>query len=112
MRLQRPALHKRGILTIAELANVPAGRVVRVAGWPISAQRPPTAKGMGFAVIEDETGRVPVALPPQLAAELQRTIRDARYLVVVGRLERVRWYRSVLAVQVYAVHHPARTTTV
>jgi len=112
MRLQRPALRKRGILTIAELANVPAGRVVRVAGWPISAQRPPTAKGMGFAVIEDETGRLPVALPPQLAAEMQRTIRDARYLVVVGRLERVRWYRSVLAVQVYGVHHPARTTAV
>jgi DNA polymerase III alpha subunit len=112
MRLQRPALRKRGVLTIAELANVPAGRVVRVAGWPISAQRPPTAKGMGFAVIEDETGRLPVALPPQLAAEMQRTIRDARYLVVVGRLERVRWYRSVLAVQVYGVHHPARTTAV
>jgi error-prone DNA polymerase len=96
LRLQRRALQRRGIRTIAELAEIPAGRVVRVAGWPISAQRPPTAHGMGFVVLEDETGRLPVALPPKLAAEMHRVIRDSRVVVVAGRLERVRWYRSVL----------------
>src|SRR5262249_30088915 len=80
------------------------GRVVRVAGWAISAQRPPTAKGMGFVVLEDETGRLPVALPPWLAAELYRVLRGAEaaggVVVVVGQLERVRWDRGVLACEI------------
>jgi error-prone DNA polymerase len=97
MRLLRRELRRRGVRTIAELETVAEGRVVRVAGWPISAQRPPTAKGMGFLVLEDETGRLPVALPPRLAAELYRAIRGSRAVVVTGRVERVRWYRSLLA---------------
>jgi error-prone DNA polymerase len=72
---------------------------VRVAGWPISAQRPPTAKGMGFIVIEDETGRLPVAVPPQLAEQMYRRIRHARVVAIAGRVERVEWYRSLLAMQ-------------
>ncbi len=55
MRLLRRELHRAGMRPIAQLARVPEGRVVRVAGWPISAQRPPTAHGMGFLVLEDES---------------------------------------------------------
>jgi error-prone DNA polymerase len=44
MRLLRRELRRSGIRAIAELAQVEAGRIVRVAGWPISAQRPPTEK--------------------------------------------------------------------
>jgi len=85
--------------TIAKhaLKDIPAGRVVRVAGWPISAQRPPTAKGMGFLVIEDETGRLLIAVPPQLAEHMYRRIRQARVVAVAGRVERIHWYRSMLA---------------
>jgi error-prone DNA polymerase len=103
MRHERPLLDRRGILRIADLAGVTEGRMVRVAGWPISAQRPPTAHGVGFVVLEDETGRLPLALPPILAADLRHTLRDARYLVAVGRLERVRWYRSLWAFQLIGV---------
>jgi hypothetical protein len=48
-------------------------------------------------VLEDESGRLPVALPPQLAAQMYRVIRGARALVITGRVEHVRWYRSLLA---------------
>jgi error-prone DNA polymerase len=97
MRRLRRTLRRDGVRAIAELADVPAGRVVRVAGWPISAQRPPTAKGMAFVVLEDEGGRLPVAVPPRLADDLYRRLRDARAVVVAGRVERVHWYRSLLA---------------
>ncbi len=97
MRLLRRELRRSGVRAIAELVDVAEGRVVRVAGWPISAQRPPTAKGMGFLVLEDETGRLPIALPPWLASELYHTIRGARAVVVTGRVESVRWCRSLLA---------------
>jgi error-prone DNA polymerase len=104
MRHYRLMLDRRGVLRIADLAHVAEGRLVRVAGWPISAQRPPTAKGVGFVVLEDETGRLPLALPPTLAAELRSTLRDAQYLIAIGRLERVRWYRSVWAFELMGVH--------
>jgi error-prone DNA polymerase len=96
MRLLRRELRRAGMRPIAQLAHVPDGRVVRVAGWPISAQRPPTAHGMGFLVLEDESGRLPIALQPRLATQMHRVIRDARTVAVIGRLERVRWYRSLL----------------
>jgi error-prone DNA polymerase len=103
MHLLRRELQRRGVRAIAELALLPEGRMVRVAGWPISAQRPPTAKGMGFLVLEDETARLPVALPPRLAREMHRVIRGSRVVAVVGRVERVRWYRSLLAADLFSV---------
>jgi len=103
MRYRRRELRRSGVRAIAELAEVPAGRIVRVAGWPISAQRPPTAKGMNFLVLEDETGRLPIALPPQFAAELHRVIRRAPVVVVTGRVECVRWYRSMLGLALQGI---------
>jgi error-prone DNA polymerase len=99
----RRSLRRRGILSIADLTHLPAGRVVHVAGWPISAQRPPTAKGVGFLVLEDETGRLPTALPPRLAQGMHRVIRSSRVLCVAGRVERVDWYRSLLAIRLDAI---------
>ena len=61
-----------------------------LAGWPIYAQRPSTATGVGFVVLEDETGWAQLELPPTLAADLRRILRDTRYLIAVGHLERVR----------------------
>ena len=76
---------------------------MRVAGWPISAQRPPTAKGMGFLVLEDESGRLPVALSPRLAERTRRVVRLSQVVLVTGRVERIRWYRSLLGQDVRAV---------
>jgi len=104
MRLLRRELGRRGVRAIAQVAEAAPGRVVRVAGWPISAQRPPTARGMGFLVLEDETGRLPVALPPRLAAQMYRAIRGRRAVVVTGRVESVRSYRSLLAIDLSGVH--------
>jgi len=103
MRHYRRLLDRRGVLRIADLAQISEGHVVHVAGWPISAQRPPTAHGVGFVVLEDETGRLPLAMAPALAAELRRILRDAHYLIAVGRLERVRWYRSLWAFELNGV---------
>jgi error-prone DNA polymerase len=97
MRLRRRQLRHRGIYAIAELASVPEGQITRVAGWVISAQRPPTANGMGFLVLEDETGRLSVAVPPRLALQLHRLVRETQEVIVRGQVERIRWYRSVLA---------------
>ena len=52
---------------------------------------------MECAVLEDETGRLPVTLPPWRAAELRPLLLGVGMVVVVvvvvvvGRLERVPW---------------------
>jgi error-prone DNA polymerase len=103
MRAERRNLRRRGVRAIAELAEVADRQVTRVAGWVISAQRPPTAHGMGFLVLEDETGRLPVALPPRLAAQMHALARGGCPLIITGRVERVRWYRSLLATSIEQV---------
>ena len=82
----------------------PQGTSSRVAGWAISAQRPPTAKGMGFLVLEDET-RTPARRPAaaRVAEQMHRVLRDARVVDVAGGVERVRWYRSLLGYDLRAI---------
>jgi hypothetical protein len=101
-RCRSAATESGGAVGAESGRDVPEGRIARVPRWAISAQRPPTAHGMGFLVLEDETGRLPVALPPPLATQLHRLQRDARVVVVMGRVERVRWYRSLLGAALHA----------
>ncbi|HEY1390317.1 MAG TPA: DNA polymerase III subunit alpha [Ktedonobacterales bacterium] len=88
LTFHRKALRNAGFLTLAQLKQVKTGRRACVAGLVISAQRPPTAKGMGFIVLEDETGRVQVALPPPLAETLRPAMAESRILAVAGGVER------------------------
>lgn len=75
-----------GATTIYDLGQHRDGERVLVAGAVISRQKPPTAKGMGFLILEDETGRLPTALPPQVWDRFTVALR-APALLVEGRLE-------------------------
>jgi error-prone DNA polymerase len=97
LTFQRKALRTAGFVTLAQLKQVKTGWRVCVAGLVISAQRPPTAKGMGFIVLEDETGRVQVALPPPLAETLRPALAESRILAVAGRVERSAGHITLLA---------------
>jgi error-prone DNA polymerase len=96
MTFRRRWLTSVGVVAIARLVDVSEGQRVIVAGKVISAQRPPTAKGMGFLVLEDETGRVQVACPPGVADTLRLVLVESRFVAVLGRVERLRWHRSLL----------------
>ena len=80
-------------------ASVGAGRLPPLSGGcSAKAMRvTETIGGSSPVDLEDESGRLPVALPPRLTEQLQRVLRAARVVEVVGRVERVRWYRSLLA---------------
>jgi error-prone DNA polymerase len=86
LALQRPHLQKLGATSISDLFSMPTGTRVLVAGAVISRQRPPTAKGFCFVILEDETGRLPTALPPQNYEKFERVLREPG-LLVEGRLE-------------------------
>jgi error-prone DNA polymerase len=86
LALQRPHLQKLGARTIAELFALPTGISVLVAGAVISRQKPPTAKGFCFLILEDETGRLPTVLAPQNYEKFERVLREPG-LLIEGKLE-------------------------
>lgn len=98
--LHRSYLEHLGVTPIRELlAMKPGGRVL-AAGSVISRQRPPTAKGMCFVILEDESGRLPTAITPPLYEKVYREVREPA-LLVEGILEgsgvgQVGDYRSIL----------------
>ena len=88
LELLRPTLNSRGATAAAELATTRHGTQVSAAGLVIARQRPQTANGITFLLLEDETGTLNVIIPPALYDTHRTTIRTEPLIVVEGRLER------------------------
>jgi hypothetical protein len=88
LRLLRSGLTERGIVSSADLDDLPHGAHVRVGGIVVARQRPGTAKGVVFLLLEDETGTVNVIIPPKVYARDRLTVRTEPLVVVEGALER------------------------
>jgi len=85
--LLRPHL-PAGIVPLAELAELPDGLRVRIAGLVVCRQRPGTAKGITFLLLEDEHTLVNVVVYPDLYDERRHVVRGEPFLVIDGRLQR------------------------
>lgn len=85
--LRRAELAAVGVLRAAEIATAPAGRRIRVAGVVTHRQRPPTAGGVTFLSLEDETGIVNVVCSRGLWRRYRVLARTSKALVVRGILE-------------------------
>jgi error-prone DNA polymerase len=86
--LLRPSLTARGARSTAELATTDHGIPVIVGGLVIARQRPGTANGITFLLLEDEHGTLNVIVPARLYDTNRATIRTQPLVVVEGRLER------------------------
>ena len=62
-------------------------RRVRVAGLVVARQRPATAKGILFMLLEDEHGTINLIVPPQVYAKHRMVARTGPLLCARGRLE-------------------------
>jgi error-prone DNA polymerase len=86
--LLRDELKAKGMVTSEELRHLRHGAPVRIGGLVVARQRPGTAKGVCFMLVEDETGTVNLVVPPNVY-ERDRTVVRAEPLVVAeGVLER------------------------
>lgn len=72
----------------SDLERLPHGMTVTLAGLVICRQRPGTAKGITFLLIEDETGLVNVIVSRRLYERHRPLVRGVPFLVVNGRLEK------------------------
>jgi error-prone DNA polymerase len=92
----RPELED-GLARSSELARIADGTDVRVAGMVVARQRPATAKGVVFMLLEDEAGVVNVIVPPPVYERCRLAVRTASFALVGGRLERRENVMNLLA---------------
>jgi error-prone DNA polymerase len=95
LALLRPHLPER-TLSSDELAEVPAGRFVAVAGMAVARQRPATANGVVFMLLEDEFGQMNLIVPPAVYDRFRPLVRAEPLLLARGRFERVGRNQNVL----------------
>ena len=88
MTLLRPHLSPR-VLSSVQLAEAPHGRRVTTAGMTVARQRPSTANGVVFMLLEDEHGTFNLVVPPPVYERHRAVVRGEPLVLVHGRLERV-----------------------
>jgi error-prone DNA polymerase len=88
------------VLRSADLERAEDGSQVWVAGMVVARQRPETAKGIVFMLIEDELGTVNLIVPPPVYERHRALIRAAPLLGARGRLERREGATNVLVAEV------------
>jgi error-prone DNA polymerase len=104
----RPTLDELGAVRSGGLKDVPADTNVLVAGLVTHRQRPPTAGGIVFMSLEDETGITNVVCRPEVWARHRAVALDAQALLVTGRLERTDGVTNVLATRLRRLPVPGR----
>ena len=85
-----------GTLSSADLLGHPHGRQVSVAGMTVARQRPSTANGIVFMLLEDEHGQMNLIVPPQIYDRHRATVRAEPLVLARGRYERIGENRNVL----------------
>jgi error-prone DNA polymerase len=95
LELLRPHLPD-GVSASEELPNLPNGRTVAVAGLVVARQRPATANGVVFMLLEDEHGQVNLIVPPQVYERFRAIVRAEPLVLARGRYEHVGRNRNVL----------------
>ncbi len=75
-------------VTSRQLRDRPDGSTVRLAGIVVARQRPQTAKGYVFVLIEDEDGPINVIVKPRIYQRDRSTIRMEPFVTVRGRLQK------------------------
>jgi len=86
LAILRPRL--AGAATSVELERLRHGSPVTVAGLVVARQRPETASGVVFMLIEDEHGVINLIVPPALYERRRHVVRAEPLILVHGRLER------------------------
>jgi error-prone DNA polymerase len=88
MALLRPQL-PAGTVSCRDLETLAHETRVRIGGLVVARQRPGTAKGIVFLLIEDEFGTVNLIVPPPVYERHRLLVRSEPLMLAVGRLERL-----------------------
>jgi error-prone DNA polymerase len=95
MELIRPHLPK-GVLSSHDLGQAPDRSGVVVAGMAVARQRPSTANGVVFMLLEDEFGQVNLIVPPPVYERHRAIVRGEPLILARGVFERVERNQNVV----------------
>ena len=105
LELMRPGL-PADLRTSAELEFGQHGRRVRLAGLVIARQRPATAKGVTFMLLEDELGTINLIVPPPIHERFRLAVRAEPLVLAAGRLEQRDGTTNVLVDHIERLERP------
>ncbi len=95
-----------GTVTSDQLPDLQQGSTVRVAGLVTTRQRPGTAKGYVFVLMEDEHGPINVIVKPDVYKRDRSAVRMEPFLAVRGRLQKDGATLNVIAHEIQALRVP------
>jgi error-prone DNA polymerase len=107
LALLRPSL-PRDVVTCQDLGRLQHEAPVRIGGLVVARQRPGTAKGIVFILLEDEFGTINLIVPPPVYERHRLLVRSEPLLLAAGRLERLP--QAGGAINIYVRHLRALVT--
>jgi len=105
LALLRPAL-PGPLVRAVDLERGRDGGLVRLAGLVVCRQRPATAKGMLFMLLEDEAGLANVIVHPPVYEEYRPVVRGYPFLIVTGRLQLREGTVNIVAQEIVPIDRP------
>ena len=78
-----------GVVSCRDLETLRHEERVKIGGLVVARQRPGTAKGIVFLLIEDEFGTVNLIVPPPVYERHRLLVRSEPLLIASGRLEKL-----------------------
>jgi error-prone DNA polymerase len=103
LEIARPGL-PAGTVTVGDLERLPHESPVRIGGLVVARQRPGTAKGIVFILLEDEFGTVNLIVPPPVYERRRLLVRTEPLLMAEGRLEKLPMAGGAINVYVRDIH--------
>ena len=85
-----------GVISSRDLEQAPDRAQVAIAGMAVARQRPATANGVVFMLIEDEFGAVNLIVPPSVYDKHRAIVRGEPLVLARGRFERIERNQNVL----------------
>jgi error-prone DNA polymerase len=75
------------VLSSTDLDRTRDGAQVKVAGMVVARQRPATANGVVFMLLEDERGTINLIVPPPVVERCRLAVRTSGFVLAAGKLE-------------------------
>jgi error-prone DNA polymerase len=88
------------VLTSEGLGRTRDGARVQVAGMVVARQRPSTANGVVFMLLEDERGTINLVVPPPVVERCRLAVRTSGFVMAAGKLEHREGTTNVLVSQI------------
>ena len=108
MELLRPHLPK-GVLSSHDLGQALDRSRVAVAGMAVARQRPSTANGVVFMLLEDEFGQMNLIVPPPVYERHRAIVRGEPLVLAHGTFERIERNQNVVVRKLESLAPIART---